>query len=93
MFRHQVNTQLNITGYTLQIGAFAKQSNARHTAEQIAARTRDAKLGLPRIVLSTDPKGQHWHLVQIGRFSSFATASIARQRLGTTKSIIVPLTR
>ena len=93
MFRQQVNMQLSVTGYTLQVGAFAQQPNAQRAAEQLAARTRNAKLGLPRIVLSTDLHGQHWNLVQIGHFSSFATASISRSRLGTTQAIIVPLTR
>ncbi len=93
LFRQQVDEQLSVTGYTLQIGAFANQSNAQRATDSLAARARTVKLGVPRIVPSTDRQGQRLYLVQIGRFSTFAAALIARQRLGSNEPIIVPLAK
>lgn len=90
-FVAQVDGLLATTGYTLQLGAFRDEGNARKAAEQFAQRTAGAQLGSPRIVPAQDPRGGQLQLVQVGQFSTFATARAAKDRLGERDAIIVPL--
>ena len=88
-FRGQVERQLAVTGYTVQLGAFADVANARRQAEAIAARARAARLGAPRLV-TADEAGRTLTLVHVGRFTSYAAAQQAREALGD-EAIVVPL--
>lgn len=91
-FRNRVSDQLKITGFTIQTGAFEVEANARTAAEQLANKVAPMKLGRPRVVPSVDPASQRrLYLVQVGQFTSWPTALAARERLATTRSIIVPL--
>lgn len=90
-FHQRVDEQLGVVGYTLQLGAFAEAQNAQEFAESMAQRVIDARLGAPRIVPSKDRTGNAVSVVQIGHFSTFASAAEARDRLGLNEIVIVPL--
>jgi len=88
-FRRQVEDQLSVTGYTLQIGAFRQRDNAMQAAERIAAQASQLRLGAPRIVDSTDQRGNTIYQVQLGQFTTYQSALDARQRLGQQQAIVV----
>lgn len=90
-FVEEIDRRLSQTGYTLQIGAYREESNARQAAEQLAARAIELRYGAPRIVPSQDPRGGSLQIVQIGQFSTFASAKSARGQLGANDAMIVPL--
>lgn len=90
-FRQQVSDQIDVVGWTLQLGAFRDQDNAHQRAQQLAQRTREARLGVPRVLRTTDRNGQPLSVVQVGQFTTFQSASQARDRLGENSTIIVPL--
>ncbi len=90
-FRRRVLDQLTVTGYTLQVGAFHNRENAQRAAEQLAQRTTEFRLSAPRLIDGTDSSGQRTTFVQVGNFSTFESARRARERLGVTGAIIVPL--
>lgn len=90
-FIEQVNDQLAVVGWTLQLGAFRDQDNAQATVEQLTAQTREAQIGTPRILETTDRDGNALAVVQVGQFTTFQSASRARDRLGVNSAIIIPL--
>ncbi len=90
-FHEQVDQQLATTGYTLQIGAFREASNAQQAAEELARKVADLRLGTPRVVPAQDPSGGSLQLVQIGQFSTFASARAAKDQLDLRDVLIVPL--
>jgi len=90
-FRQRVAEQLAVTGFTLQIGFYQQASNAQQAAERIAQRATAQQLGYPRIIPVTDSAGRRGHLVQVGRFSSYSTAAMAKRALGESSAIIVPV--
>jgi tetratricopeptide (TPR) repeat protein len=91
-FRKKVADQLRVTGYTLQVGAFDVESNAKTAAEALAPKAQGIKLGTPRIVAVNDPATSHKRfLVWVGQFSSWPTALMAREQLGQTKAVVTPL--
>lgn len=89
--RSQIDDQLAVTGYTVQLGAYSDADNARQAAQSVAQQAVDARLGAPRMVPGTDRYGRPLTLVQVGRFASFQAAQTARQKLSHTQAIIVPL--
>jgi len=92
-FRHQVEAQLAVTGYTIQVGAFRSEANARTAADRAAPAATSQRVGLPRLVASTDSRGLPVTLVHVGRYATFAAANQARHQLGDQQAIIVPLSR
>lgn len=88
-FRRQVDEQLSVTGYTLQVGAFRQRDNAMNAAGQLAQQAGQLRLGAPRIVDSRDGQGNPLHLVQLGQFTTYQSALDARQRLGQQQAIVV----
>ena len=90
-FWQRVTEQLNVTGYTIQTGAFRERANARRAAEDLARRARTLGLPQPRLVDSTDTRGSRVTLVQVGEFATFASARATRDRLGAIAAVIVPL--
>ncbi|MCE9591481.1 MAG: SPOR domain-containing protein [Planctomycetes bacterium] len=90
-FRQRVDEQLKITGYTLQLGAFTVESNANTAAQRIAGKAAALHLGAPRVIPAVDPSGHTVYLAQVGQFSSWPTALMARDGLGLTNPIVVPL--
>lgn len=91
--RTQIESQLAVTGYTIQVGAFRDPSNARSAADRLADKATNRQIGLPRLVSSTDSAGRPVTLVHVGRYSTFSAANRARQTLGDLQAIIVPLSR
>lgn len=90
-FIGQVNDQLDVVGWTLQLGAFRDRDNAQEMAQEIADRAREARLGTPRIMEAPDRDGATLAVVQLGQFTTFQSASSARDRLGENAAIIIPL--
>ena len=87
----RINTQLAVTGYTVQVGAFTSRANADKAAAQYAAKAAQAKLGTVLVVPSTGTNGRSVNLVQVGRYATFSAASSARQKLGDAGALVVPL--
>jgi tetratricopeptide (TPR) repeat protein len=85
-FTQRINEQLNVTGYTIQLGAFQDAANATRLANEVAPQAAAAQLGAPRLVPSPQ-KGLT--LVQVGQFSTVATAEAAKRRLGRSDAIVV----
>lgn len=91
-FKQQIDQQVNVTGWTLQLGAFTDRASARKLAESIAAKSRDMKLGLPRLVNGTTSEGEAVTHVHVGQFTSYQSATRYRDVLGTPGVIIRALT-
>lgn len=88
--RQMADDQLSVTGYTLQLGAFASESNAQQYAQSQSSQLIAARVGAPRIT-GADNEGQRLHLVQVGRFTTFESAAAARQKIQAGQAIVVPL--
>ena len=92
-FRDRVVQELQVTGFTLQTGAFGDWANAHRAAEQLLPKTAKLKVGRPWLVPAVDRHNQNLFLVQIGQFSSHASAQAVRARLADSAAMIVPLTK
>lgn len=92
LFKRQVDQQINVTGWTLQLGAFTDRELARTQAESIAAKSRDMRLGLPRLVDGATVKGEPVTFVHVGQFTSYQSATRYRDALGKPGVIIRALT-
>lgn len=90
-FKQQVDDQLAVTGYSLQVGAFADDDNANAAAAKWSKRVGDLHIGWPRLVRQTTSDGKTVTTVQIGQFSSYTTALMARKEIGDSEAIVVPL--
>lgn len=91
-FKTQIDQQVNVTGWTLQLGAFLDRDGARNLAESIAAQSRDMRLGLPRLVNGTSSRGETITFVHVGQFTSYQSATRYRDALGTPGVLIRALT-
>lgn len=91
-FRDQIAQQISVTGWTLQVGAFTDRARARTQAESIAAKSRDMRLGLPRLVDGTASSGESVTFVHVGQFSSYQSATRHRDALGAPGVIIRAMT-
>ena len=89
----QINQHLAVTGYTIQVGAFANRTNADNAARVYATKANRVGLGSVLVTPSTNSRGQAVHLVQVGRYATFNAASAARTKLGDRGAVIVPLQR
>jgi len=87
--RDRIARHARYSGFAVQIGAFAVESNARRTAAVAATRTKRMRLPSPRIVAATGARGRALHLVQIGSFRDYASAASVRRRLGAD-AVVVP---
>ncbi|MFO0894803.1 MAG: SPOR domain-containing protein [Phycisphaerales bacterium] len=74
--------------FTLQAGAYGSESNARKRASEIAATTRSAGLGDPRVVSTRDSKGRPLWAVQVGSFPSRKGADDARTRVASLGLVV-----
>lgn len=91
-FRDRVKDQLRVTGYALQTGAFSSEDNARKMAESLYDKARKNSMIAPRVVSAMDQNGKgKLYLVQLGAFSSWPTALMARETLKPTTAIVVPI--
>lgn len=91
-FKMQIDQQVNVTGWTLQMGAFTDRTTARNLAESVAATSRDMNLGLPRLVNGTTAEGEAVTFVHVGQFTSYQSATRYRDALGRPGVIIRALT-
>ena len=89
----QINQHLAVTGYTIQVGAFASRANADKAARTYATKAAAARPGTVLVTPSTASNGRPINLVQVGRYATFNAANTARNRLGDTGAVIVPLQR
>ncbi|MEM9883872.1 MAG: SPOR domain-containing protein [Planctomycetota bacterium] len=87
--RAQIEEQLAVNGYTLQIGSFADATNARTAADQIAEAAAANRLGQPRLI--PNPVRPNQTLVHVGRFTTFASAATYRDQLGVPGAFVVPI--
>lgn len=89
-FHALINNEFQINGWTLQIGAYSSDTNARNAAQHIASRANQLRMGSPRLVPATDKSGRRLVLVQIGQFTSQASADQAKRQLNP-KAAVVPM--
>lgn len=87
-FRQQVEQQIAVTGWSLQVGAFSDSALARDQAEQVAQRAQSMGLGLPRLVPGRAADGTPMTFVHVGQFTSYQSANRYRDQLGATGVII-----
>ena len=85
--RH-VKEHMSYGAYTIQLGAFAVEENARRAARAVSGRAAAIRIGHPRMVRAVDVGGRRLILVQVGRFNDHAAASSARSRLSTSADIV-----
>ncbi|MBB6429816.1 SPOR domain-containing protein [Algisphaera agarilytica] len=88
-FRKQVEDQLAVNGYTLQLGSFANVENAQAAADQIRDAAIEARVGAPRLLANPARPGQT--LVHLGRFTTYTSAAAYRDELGIPGAFIVPV--
>lgn len=88
-FRKQVEEQLAVNGYTLQIGSFAQTQNAQAAADELSAAALEIGLGQPRLIPNRSRPGQV--LVHVGRFTTYNSAASYRDQLGVPGAFIVPV--
>lgn len=91
-FKAQIDQQVNVTGWTLQLGAYTRRDLARNQAEAVAAKSRDLRLGLPRLVDGTTASGDRVVFVHVGQFSSYQSATRYRDALDQPGVIIRAMT-
>jgi tetratricopeptide (TPR) repeat protein len=89
VFREKVDAQLAVTGWTIQVGAYASDVNAARVAHDLARHSHHMRLGPARKVRTTDHAGRSITLVQVGRFVLYDQAARARHTLGEQRAIIV----
>ncbi|MEM8737226.1 MAG: SPOR domain-containing protein [Planctomycetota bacterium] len=87
--RQQIENQLAVTGYTLQIGSFNDFVNAQAAADQVAEQARSVGVGEPRLIPNPARPGQT--LVHLGRFTTYQSAASYRAELGVPGAFVVPV--
>jgi len=90
--RDRITQEKTAAGWTIQTGAFSVESHARREAARLNRRSTGKPWGQARMVPATNGSGHRLLLVQIGRFSSYGRAQMARDRLGLSGARLVPLT-
>jgi len=90
-FKRQVDDQFAVTGYSLQVGAYSEQENAQRAALRWNQQVQGKRMGQARLVPTRAADGSSIITVQVGQFSSYSTALMARQELGDIDVVIVPL--
>ncbi|MEM6854510.1 MAG: SPOR domain-containing protein [Planctomycetota bacterium] len=88
-FRQQVEEQIAVNGYTLQLGSFANLENAQAAADQVREAAKSIRLGEPRLIPNQARPGQT--LVHLGRFTTYTSAATYRDQLGVPGAFIVPV--
>jgi len=86
--RSHADQRLRLNGYTIQVGAYAVESNARRTAKDLSGRANRLGLGRPRLVPAVEASGRKLVLVQVGQFNDHAAANSARRMLGSRGDVV-----
>lgn len=87
-FRQQIEQQIAVTGWTLQVGAFTDAQLAHEQAEKVAEQARAMGLGLPRLVPGRAADGTPMTFVHVGQFTSYQSANRYRDQIGAQGVII-----
>lgn len=87
--KQRINLEQNQTGFTVQAGAFRSQSRAHDQVKRVNQRAGTRGIGRARLVQADRGPLTLW-LVQIGHFSTFATAERARKLLHLPDTRVVP---
>ncbi len=81
-FRNRINTYVANTGWTIQLGAFTRRSNAELRAAQFdSMTTARASLGPALILDESDATGHTLYVVQVGNFMDYTLATRARDQI------------
>ena len=88
-----IRSELAVTGYTVQAGVFADPSEARQVADEAAVQTGLLGLNPPVLVEGTDELGRSVTAVQIGRFTTWESATRQRDQLKLPQALVVPLSQ
>lgn len=91
-FQRQIADQLQVTGFTVQLGAFTDQANAQRTAQTYAAQATRLGYGAPQITPAI-LQGKQMYLVQVGHFPSHSSAAGAQANLNAPRALIVPVSQ
>ena len=91
--REQIDRQMEVIGFTIQIAAYRDPEDAERDAERVSAKTNNLKMGPPRLVASTDARGVPVTVVQVGRFPSAPAAESVLKNLNEPTALVVPLAR
>lgn len=86
--RSRIGNRQNVSGYTLQLGAFSNRANADRTVEVGGQRASKAGLSAPNIIATPDATGRTIYLVQVGKFTSKEEAAVAKSKLGSDAVIV-----
>lgn len=92
-FRERVAHRMRVEGFSLQMGAFSDDANARRAVINITATATKLRLGTPRLVKVTNHQQQRLTLVQLGNFSTYDAALAVKNQLHDQDLIIVPIER
>ena len=90
LLRSTIRSRLGITGYTLQVGAFAERANAVRAQDRVRMSSSLLGLGEPMIVQKASATGARLYVVRVGAFPDARAAREARARLGNT-GVVTPV--
>jgi tetratricopeptide (TPR) repeat protein len=86
-----IRQRMEVSGFTLQFGAFGDSEAAGRRAAALRDVVRRAGLGQTRVVPGSTADGRTLYLVQAGQFRAQAEARRALSRLGVDEGIVVPV--
>ncbi len=89
--KEDIQRQINVTGYTLQVGSFMDIQNAQRVAAEWKAKTDALRLAAPRVIKAKNAANIEVFLVQVGAFSTFDSARQYQGRLGASGGVVAPL--
>ena len=90
-FRAMCPDQLSVSSCPLHPGAYHNPDLAENHARQLLADTAELNVGHPWIAYDVSSDNRQLAFVLMGNYSSYDIALDARQRIGSTSAIIVPL--
>ena len=89
-FRQQIEDQLAVDGYTLQVGSFGSAAEAQDEAERLRPVAEAADVAPPSVW--ADPTMPGRLVVHVGHFSTYRSAGTYRDRMGLPEAFIVTVT-
>ena len=89
-FRQQIEDQLAVDGYTLEVGSFDSAADAQDEAERLRPAAAAANVAPPAVW--ADPAIPGRVVVHVGHFSTYRSAGTYRDRMGLPDAFIVTVT-